>query len=247
MTLRTIEIYAQPTEGFGMGQPWLVHNVAYIYAKLLSHKKLECGGIKRLNIYLRSKSSLREMGSQGGIANIDVEFAPDGIVVSDALSTQTRLAEAVAVALKRLCGGFESVIDEVHGEVLATGFSTEDIITKAWRRSPSKKYAARVGMATGFDRTSIFLEFRSEREPVRRFQLFTTRPAPFIAYMAVKEVDVDDSGDVEVVLRHPGDKYLTERLFGFEYYDIGVATVAPVVEDRKDAIVLRFPCAGQAA
>jgi hypothetical protein len=247
MRLRTIEIYASPAEGFGTTKPLLVHNVAYIYSKLLARRKAECAGIKRLNIYLRSETPPQRKHIEGGFADIDVGFSTDGIDVDDPIGTQLRLAGVIKVVLKELCSGggsgSESLIDEVHDEVVATGFSTEDLVIKDWQRSPNKKYAARVGMRTAFDRTSMFLEFRVERGPVSRMQLFAMRPAPFIAYMAVKSVSVDDGGAVEVTLRHPGEKYLNSQLLGLSYYDTVEADVAPRVDDRKDAVVLRLQCA----
>jgi hypothetical protein len=246
MRLRTIEIYASPAEGFGTTRPWLTNNVTYIYSKLLARRKVECADIKRLNIYLRSKTPPQRRHIEGGFADIDVGFSPDGIDVDDPIGTQLRLAGIIKVVLTELCGGgsgAESLIDEVHDEVVATGFSTEDLVTKDWRRSPNKKYAARVGMRAAFDKTSMFLEFRIERGPARRMHLFAMRPAPFIAYMAVKSVTVDDGGAVEVTLRHPGEKCLNSQLLGLSYYDTVGADVAPYVDDRKDAVVLRFQCA----
>jgi hypothetical protein len=245
MRLRTIEIYARPAEGFGTTKPLLVHNVAYIYSKLLARRKAECADIKRLNIYLHSETPPQRRHIEGGFADIDVGFSPDGIDVDDPIGTQLRLAGVIKIVLKELCGGesgIELLIDEVHDEVVATGFSTEDLITKDWQRSPSKRYAARIGMRAAFDRTSMFLEFRVGREPVRRMHLFAMRPAPFIAYIAVKSVNVDDGGAVEVTLRHPGEKYLYSQLLGLSYYDTGGADVAPRVDDRKDAVVLQFQC-----
>ena len=242
--IRTVEIYATPGEGFGGTKPWLVHNVAYIYAKLLAGHKVGCAGIKRLNLYLRREVSLQRRDIEGGIADVDVEFSANGIDVDDPMGTQLRLAEVIRSVLIQLCdrSGSEVLIDEVHDEVLATGFSTEDLITKDWQRSPSRRYAARIGMRTSFETTSMFLEFRVERGEVRRIHLFATRPAPSIAYMAVKRIAISDSGEVEVTLRHPGEKYLTDRLFGYSYYDTTGADVAPRVEERKDAVVLRFQC-----
>lgn len=72
--------------------------------------------------------------------------------------------------------------------------------------------------------------------------MLDTRPALFIAYMALKELNVDDKANVEVILRHPGAKYLEERLFGVGCYDTSAATTKVEVEDRKDAFVPRLRC-----
>jgi hypothetical protein len=224
---------------------WAVQNTTYIHLKNLCAQKIVLPGITKVNVYLGSKDEGWDGDKDRGFPKVH-QLEPPGLFdFSDPQAFQLKLLDLIDKALRKVTdrlGVASEPLDAARAQTIASGFETEDLVTRKWLHNASKTLSARVWMRSQFGHVDIVCETK-RKKATQTHLLMQFPPAPLLAFTCIKRVEWE-ADRLRLVVRDMPSADPQRTVFGYRTYDISGASLAPTVEKSRPEdreIVYSYP------